>query len=292
MSFENAMQASGLMPGAIVADGRWRRCKTTDKPKHRNGAYVLYPDGRGYWRNWATDSDLNHWNERGTEIAPRLDPAVIERQRAAERAYRIKAMHGARARWSESTPMRSLHPYLEGKSLTAAGCAGLRVWRDLLVVPVYFGQSLTSIQTIGPEGEKRFWPGAPVKAGAYVMRRQNAAVTAICEGLATGLAVYQCVRHASVIVAFDAGNLLPVIERLRPTGNVVICADNDHETQERRGVNPGVEKANNAAELIGAGVAYPKGIKGTDWADALAEWPNGAKRIEREILAGARYVMT
>ena len=48
----------------------------------------------------------------------------------------------------------------------------------------------------------------------------------------------------------------------------------------------------NAAELIGAGVAWPEGIQGSDWADALAEWPNGARRIEREILAGGRYVLT
>lgn len=292
MSFDQAMQSSGLMPGAIVADGRWRRCKTIDKPKHRNGAYVLYPDGRGYWRNWATDSDLNHWKDERAQLAPRVDPAEIERRRGDERLYRINAMRSARARWSEATPMRGVHPYIERKGLSAAGCAGLRVWGDALVVPVYFGASLTSIQTINADGEKRFWPGAPVKAGAYVMRRPNAAVTAICEGLATGLAIYQCVRHASVIVAFDAGNLLPVVERLKPTGNVVFCADNDHGTQERRGINPGIEKAQNAAELIGAGVAYPKGIKGTDWADALAEWPNGARRIEREILAGARYVMT
>lgn len=292
MNFETAMQASGLIPGAIIADGKWRRCKTVDKPKHRNGAYVLHPDGRGYWRNWATDLDLNRWDDAGATQAPRINPQALERQRIQERTRRLTAIKGARARWNESQPMLSLHPYLERKGLSAAGCAGLRVWGDLLIVPVFFGDSITSIQTISPEGEKRFWTGAPTKAGAYVMRRQNAAVTAICEGLATGLAIYQSMRHTSVIVAFNAGNLVPVIERFKPTGNVVICADNDHGTQARLGVNPGIQKAQNAAELIGAGIAYPKGIEGSDWADALAEWPSGAKRIEREILAGARYVMS
>lgn len=290
MSFEAAMTASGLIPGAIVADGKWRRCKTTDKPKHRNGAYVLYADGRGYWRNWATDFELNKWEPAGIELSAKADPEIARRRQEAERAARVNAVRGARARWNESEPMRNLHPYLERKGLNAAGCAGLRVWRDLLVVPVYFGNSITSIQTIDAGGQKRFWHGAPVKAGAYIMHRQRAAVTAVCEGLATGLAVYQSLRHASVIVAFDAGNLTPVVDRIRPTGNVVICADNDHATQARTGINPGIQKAENAAELIGAGVAFPKGIEGTDWADALAEWPNGARRIEREILAGAKYV--
>lgn len=292
MSFEQALAASGLRPRVVIADGRWRRCATDDKPRKKNGAYVLHPDGRGYFKNWATDLDLNKWEEAGAQRATQIDPAVVQRRREEERAYRIKAMAGARARWAESRPMRGLHPYLEAKGLTAAGCAGLRVFNDLLVVPVWFGQSITSIQTIDADGNKRFWPGAPVKAGAYVMDRKNAAVTAICEGLATGLAVYQSVRSARVLVAFDAGNLVSVVDRLRPTGNVVICADNDHATQARTGINPGIQKATGAAELIGAGVAYPKGIQGSDWADALAEWPNGARRIEREILAGGRYIMT
>lgn len=292
MSFEQALAASGLRPRVVIADGRWRRCATDDKPRKKNGAYVLHPDGRGYFKNWATDLDLNKWEEAGAQRATQIDPAVVQRRREEERARRINAMAGARARWAESRPMRGLHPYLEAKGLTAAGCAGLRVFNDLLVVPVWFGQSITSIQTIDADGNKRFWPGAPVKAGAYVMDRKNAAVTAICEGLATGLAVYQSVRSARVLVAFDAGNLVSVVDRLRPTGNVVICADNDHATQARTGINPGIQKATGAAELIGAGVAYPKGIQGSDWADALAEWPNGARRIEREILAGGRYVMT
>jgi putative DNA primase/helicase len=93
------------------------------------------------------------------------------------------------------------------------------------------------------------------------------------------------------VVCFDAGNLLPVVQRLKPTGMVCFAADNDHGTQAKGRGNPGIEKATNAAELIGAGVAWPKGIEGTDWADALKEWGQpGARRIEREIQAGARYV--
>ena len=199
---------------------------------------------------------------------------------------------GAHAPRLSGRPLNALHPYIAKKGLQALGCAGLRQMDGLLVVPVVHGQWVVSIQTISADGEKRFWPGAPVKSGAFVMARNGAALTCVCEGLATGLAVYQAVRSASVVVAFDAGNLLPVVQRLKPTGAVVLCADNDHGTQARRGVNPGLEKARNAAELIGAGVAYPQGIEGTDWADALAEWgQGGAKRVERQILAGARYVV-
>lgn len=290
MSFEVALRSSGLRPREVVADGRWRRCKTDDKPHKKNGAYVLYPDGRGYFKNWATDLDLNRWDDASVTHAPKIDLAAIAKQRADERRRRLAAIRQARDFWSWCEPMKMLHPYLERKELSAEGCAGLRVSNGELVVPVYWGERITSIQKINADGEKRFWPGAPVKAGAYILNRKNAAVTAVCEGLATGLAIYQSMRAASVIVAFDAGNLIRVIERIKPTGNVVVCADNDHRTQEKRGTNPGIEKATNAAELIGAGVAWPEGINGTDWADALKEGIR-PRQIERLILGKAKYVM-
>ena len=98
-------------------------------------------------------------------------------------------------------------------------------------------------------------------------------------------------RGNQVVVCFDAGNLLPVVQRIKPTGSVVMAADNDIGTQAKRGFNPGLEKATNAAELIGAGVAYPRGIEGTDWADFLAQVGEGAARkAERLILGQAKYV--
>jgi putative DNA primase/helicase len=292
MTFDQALQASGLLPRAIVADGKWRRCPTIDKPKKRNGAYVLYPDGRGYWRNWATDTDVNSWADKSiTHLSP-VDLAAMERRRHQERAQRLQAIDSARRHWAQCAPIRGLHPYLESKGLSAVGTQALRVSGDSLVIPVLWKGRIISVQSITPDGHKRFWSGAPVKGGSLVLDRPRAALTAVCEGLATGLAIFQSVRNARVIVAFDAGNLAPVVDNVRPTGSVVICADDDHGTEALRGFNPGREKAANAAELIGAGVAWPEGIEGTDWADALAEWGVSAhRRIERQIQAKARYVM-
>lgn len=291
MTFEQALQASGLVPRAIIADGKWRRCPTLDKPKKRNGAYVLHADGRGYWRNWATDSDINSWADKSVTHSSPVDLAAIERRRQQDRAQRLRAIDGARAHWARCAPAHGLHPYLERKGLSAVGTQALRIWGDALVVPVLWKGRIISLQSITPDGQKRFWPGAPVKGGALVLDRPRAALTAVCEGLATGLAIFQSVRNARVIVAFDAGNLSPVVDAMRPSGSVVICADDDHGTEARRGFNPGREKATNAAELIGAGVAWPEGIEGTDWADALAEWGVSAhRRIERQIQAKARYV--
>jgi putative DNA primase/helicase len=290
VNFEQAMRGSGLRPRDIVADGRWHRCPTDDRPRKRNGAFVLHPDGRGYWRNWATDEGVNSWRDEQATARP-IDEARLRAARDRDRAYRVAAMRGARVFWNNARPLNRIHPYIERKGLSALGCAGLRQRDELLVVPVLHSGGIISVQTISPDGAKRFWPGAPVKGGAYVLHRQRGALTCVCEGLATGLALYQCVRHASVIVAFDAGNLLAAVDRVRPSGAVVICADNDHKTAVRTGINPGVEKARNAAELIECGVAYPTGIEGTDWADCIKEWGEGAhRRIERLILSQAKYV--
>ena len=293
--FRLALEASGLRPNYVVPDGRWHRCATDDKPKRRNGAYCLSLDGaRGWFKNWATDLEANEW--RGVDVrsaAKRVrDDEAEQRQRMARRAQRLEAIRSARAFWNGARSPSKLHLYLERKGLSPLGCAGLRVRDGLLVVPVTLGDQLISVQTIAENGQKRFWAGAPVKGGAFVLHRPRAALTAFCEGLATGLAIYQSVRQASVVVAFDCGNLLPVADRLSPTGSVAVCADNDHQTFLDQGVNPGVDAARKVANLIGCGVAFPTGISGTDWADALQEWGEGAgRRIEREILAEAKYVM-
>ena len=291
VTFEQAMRLSGLLPRAIIPDGKWKRCPTEDHPNKRNGAYILHADGRGYWRNWAIDDGVNSWSDDKTTQARPIDLERIQAQRQRERDYRIQAIKSARAFWNSSNPLSLHHPYLADKGLSPVGCRGLRVNDGLLVVPVMLGNSLISVQTIAPDSQKRFWPGAPVKSGSFFLARERSVVTIFVEGLATGLAVYQSIRSASVVVCFDAGNLAPVTQYLKPKGSVVFAADNDHRTKVLRGTNPGIEKATNAAELIGAGVAWPTGIEGTDWCDLLKEYGVGAnKRIERQILAKVQFV--
>lgn len=288
------------MPRDVIADDRWHRCATESKPRKRNGAYRLALDGRiGWFRDWALHDGVQTWRAGEDTEVRKVDESKLKAAREQERIRRLAAMRGAREFWAAAKPAASLHPYLANKRLTALGCVGLRVSGELLVVPVWNGEWLVSVQTINAEGDKRFWPGAPVKGGYYVIERKGAALTVFCEGLATGLAVYQSMRSARVVVCFDAGNLVPVVERMQLAGAVVIAADNDHATAARTGINPGLKKAQEAAQAIGCGIAYPEGIEGSDWADALIEWAPEPdpydrrpavlphRRIERLIQAGA-----
>ena len=293
MTFLDFCRANGIIIETYPPIGVWKRHKTLDKPGHKNGA-VKFMGDHGFARNWATDSEANVWQEEGRDTkAKPIDMARINAQREKDRAYLIQSVKSARAFWANARHLSLHHPYLSAKGLSALGCAGLRTHDGLLVIPVMLGDALVSVQTITTEGQKRFWPGAPVKSGSFVIRRERSAVTVLCEGLATGLALFQSVRNASVVVCFDAGNMVKVAEFIKPKGSVVVFGDNDYKTLIKIGKNPGLDAARNAAELIGAGVAWCEGIEGTDADDYLREQGEGAaRRLERLILAKAKYVMT
>ncbi len=318
-TFRQALEAAGLRPRDVVADGRIRRCDTASKPGRRNGWFVLHPDGHGAWGDWASGGGeaLGHWRDEHATV----DPAALarmqakaERQRAEDRRKRIAAIHKARQIWAECRDYRA-HPYIESKGLSALGCQHFRLWQgtithrvgddangrpvfesvtdNWLVVPMYWRARLMSLQRISSHGLKLNLPDAPKKAASLELGRPRPAVTVFCEGPSTALALYQCIRNARVIACFDAGNILSVVQEVKPTGSVVLAADNDHGTAQRRPDlgNPGIKHAENAASLIGAGVAWPEGIGGTDWADALREWgPTAMRRIERMVLGAVRYV--
>ncbi|MBA3622890.1 MAG: toprim domain-containing protein [Methylibium sp.] len=295
MSFIDFCRSHGILIDSLPPMGLWKRFKTEDKANGKRNGAVKWMGDHGFVQNWATDQKVEVWHDERTTIDPAARAASQARLRAQhdrERDQRKLAIQGARRFWANAHPLSRPHPYIEKKGLSPLGCAGLRTHDGLLVVPVWWGDALVSVQTITAEGEKRFWPGAPVKGGAYVLDRPRAALTAFCEGVATGLAIYQSVRQARVVVAFDCGNLVRVIERIKPTGSVVICADNDTATFAKRGFNPGLDAAQEVAETIGCGVWAPMGIEGTDAADFMKELGTAAaKRMEREILAQARVVM-
>ena len=97
----------------------------------------------------------------------------------------------------------------------------------------------------------------------------------------------------TVAIAFDAGNLLPVSKAMRerfPGCPLIICRDDDWKTKRPNGDpwNPGEEKANNAALVVGGQVVAPvfsggREIKWTDFNDLhVAEgWRPYAARCSR-----------
>jgi hypothetical protein len=133
-----------------------------------------------------------------------------------------------------------------------------------------------------------------MRDATYVLERYQPSLQVVCEGLATGMAIYNAAEHSRVTLAFSAGGMANAVQRLGP-GLCVIASDNDHRTvcpecrsegltvarDPRGGVpeacrcNPGIRAALSATQALGLDVkaiavpVCPDG--GTDWQDWRAE---------------------
>ena len=97
--------------------------------------------------------------------------AAVAQQKELEQA---SASAEAARKWEAATEPRPGHPYLKKKGLS--GTHGARQLGNFLVLPIQnVSGVLMNIQTIAPDGEKRFHPGAP-KAGRFFGLGINAAI--------------------------------------------------------------------------------------------------------------------
>ncbi len=282
--FADFCRSMGLHVGAAVPDGKWHRCTTDAKPRSKRGAWKLSIDSR---IGWAWDPGVHSapatWRpDQATADAMPFDPAKLDAARAEARQAAIEAIRGARAFYDDCQPLRGGHPYLEAHALDMTGCFGLRIDRKgWLVVPAQYRGAIMTVQRISPDGDKRFWPGAPVKRACYRIERQTATVSVLCEGLATGLALFAAVPTCRVIAAFNSGNLIHAAPQM-PAGLAVVASDNDWETEARIGTNTGLKAAQEAADAIGCGVAVPRDIEGTDFSDMRRELVAARMAIRHE----------
>jgi phage/plasmid primase-like uncharacterized protein len=122
---------------------------------------------------------------------------------------------------------------------------------------------LWTIQYIDDEGTKRFAKSSR-KHGCFhpiggLQSLAAADVLIIAEGYATAATCRELLGKP-VVAAFDAGNLLPVAQALHakhPDKPVLIVADDDQAQERERGLNPGWQKALEAAAAVGGRVVLP-----------------------------------
>lgn len=319
MDFYDTLLAHGFrLKEPPIPGDRMRRCKTDAKPKHKNGWYRLSACGKfGYFGDFTNGSSME-WklDTKQEAIVPRQ---IDDKHAKALRLENLRTMNhaiaGARKAWDNLSPMQGTHPYLTTKNLPVQGCDHVRIDRrgewfkawykfkgteiypkgDLLVIPMYRGGKLQSIQSIDATGKKLFWKDAPTKGCYLDLHRPTYTITIFTEGFATGLYLFQTIPQARVIVCFNADNMSVVAEELNVKGMAVVAADNDHATAARllasTGVatNPGIEKGTKAAGIIGCGVVWPNDLQGSDWLDAGNEW-NSPSRVREAIMRAVRPV--
>ena len=260
--FRLAIAAAGLpAPDVIHDDGAIHRFSTNGKRSDDSGWYMLHTDGiaagaYGCWRTglqstWCAKSDNAMTDAEREAHRQRITAMKVQRE-ADLQASQHQASETAAALWQQAAPATAAHEYLTRKGIQPHGirCDGQR-----LVVPMRdTAGTLHSLQTIAPDGDKRFHTGGRVKA-CYFSIGKPTGVIVVCEGFATGASIQECTGQA-VAVAFNAGNLEPVAVALRakyPDLKIIIAADDDHLTDG----NPGVNKATAAAQAVGGLLAVP-----------------------------------
>lgn len=201
------------------------------------------------------------------------------KQEAAEREQRQQAAADeAQNHWdyASSCISQSTAPYLVKKRVAPYG---VRVAEGSLLVPLRDAAGkLWNVQSIKPNGEKRFLPGGR-KSGLWHMLDAPAStdtttttavvpnVVLLAEGYATAATIRAAVdllasnghiEHAHpVACAFDAGNLGHVAKALHeqyPHAALLVCGDDDHATKG----NPGKTKAEASAQVVGGLAVLPQ----------------------------------
>ena len=158
------------------------------------------------------------------------------------------------------------HPYLIKKRIVVPA-----IWvtkKNHLVIPLLdIAGNIRSLQFISPTGEKKFLTGGAIKGNFYQLWNGSNNEIVICEGYATGVTLYKhYALNSSVVVAFNAGNLLPVAKVFRvayPNAEITIAGDNDPN-------GTGQRLAKEAAEAVGGNVSIPtfkNNEVGTDFND-------------------------
>ncbi len=231
MSFLQHAAAHGLLIRDLIADGRWHRCPTTDKPKKKNGAY-LFDGQRGVVKNFATMTDYAAYRD-GVGVG-KMDKAELRARRALVEAESVAKQAEARTCAQEMLKRATLqeHPYLKAKGFPTE--LGLVLDGELLIPMREFRHyaQVNSLQRIQADGTKRFLSGGKAKGSVFFIGPFMARERWLVEGYATGLSVRAALRElhreAQIVVCFSAGNLAhlgAIANGLRPT--TYVFADHD-----------------------------------------------------------------
>ena len=207
-------------------------------------------------------------------------------EKARTEAAQASAAREAAALWGEASETGQ-SGYLTGKGVQPYGVR-FTVDSWLLVPMRDAAGELWNVQRIAPakpcEGTDKFYgpPGVKGgrKSGLWHMLGTVASVgdsgaapgvLLIAEGYATAASLHQATGRP-VAVAFDAGNLAHVakaLHSLHPSALLVLCGDDDAQTFERTGNNPGRDKAVAAARAVRGLAVFPDPLPegGSDFND-------------------------
>jgi len=257
----------GMTPPENIEPGKMNRF-SDDGGKNKNGWCTLYINSDGSagaaFGDWKNIDRKWFYNPNGKvlsgkqqqdltkQIAQAREKADLERK-----AKQAQAAKRAKEIWENAQPADPDHGYLLKKKIKPYK---LKQSGKELIVPVLDENGkIISLQMILPEKDttnkdKKFLPGGRVKGGSFTIGNMDDSTLYIGEGFATMATVHQATEKPC-IVTFNSGNLKRVSQILKdrfPDKKIIICADNDLETEKKTGSNPGRIAGEDAARAIGA----------------------------------------
>lgn len=316
-----AMDAVGVVIRApIPPDGKIHRYHVEgDRRGSRNGWVVYHDDGVPAAAFGSYRSGIkSKWSMKGATPLTVEERRVLAAKAKADRAAR-EAEDARRAavaavvanKVCNDSPPATEHDYLLNKKIGAHG-ARIATWKkeridpvtgevteieipNALIIPIKNSKrEIVSLQAIfkndnNPLGRNKDYLSGGAKRGCFNTIGAPAVINGrqtliIAEGFSTSASLYEATGIGTVI-AFDAGNLLPVaqeVRRLMPNAVIILAADDDSKTKG----NPGVTNAKTAAQAVGGIVVIPSFTKRKPgWSDfndlAVAE---GLDAVKVQIL--------
>lgn len=186
----------------------------------RSEVYLIKPSAGDWTPEEKREVEERAKQAREEQIKSRAELA----QRAANKALEL---------WSIAGEIVKPHGYIERKHIKPYGAKFLN---GQLLIPMYKDKKLVGLQFIYEQKDedgidKRFLTGTDT-VGAFCPLgkiNEDTKVLYVVEGYATGCSVREA-TDLPVVVAFNAGNLDPVVQRIRsqlPDTKIIIAGDDD-----------------------------------------------------------------
>jgi putative DNA primase/helicase len=300
--FAQAIAAVGLTPPQnFVADGALHRFASSGKAGDDAGYYVFHagdiPLGSfgcfrsGIKRRWRFDIGRRLTED---ELRARVKTEIEDRKRRQEEREfdPVASAMMADDAWVKAYPAKRDHPYLVAKGIQPHHA---RQWAGRLVIPLWNGEQLESLQYIDAGGEKRFLRKARVDGlfTSFGTVEGDSPIACLAEGFATAATIFE-VTGLPTLAAMSANNLPLAAKRIRqlfPGAQLVICADDDEHKDGKP--NIGIQKAAEAARAVCGEVATPdfgdsRRAGDTDFNDLAAR--RGADVVKTIINAAKRAI--
>lgn len=320
-----AMEEAGASPASgqhfDLQDNVIVRYRLADGSRNKkNGAFKVYLDDRpaGWVENWKTGAKVTFTlkgfpplsAEEKERFRLQMEQARVERAEEEARQY-AQVARKAQMQWQAAQAADPKFPYLINKSVPAFSLRhgpdevkeqpdGTTKGgdEDVLYVPLYSkdSQKIVNVQQIYRSGFKCPLVGGQMKGVFSPIGKNATGPILICEGWATG-ATLHFLTGFTVLCAMTAGGLSDIArmaKQRRSDREIVVCADNDHDTEKKSGKNTGISAATQAAVSCNLGAPvwpdFADGEDGSDWNDYMKLHGEEAARAHWKAKYDATHV--